>query len=1004
MATKKRYIVTHGNYTVKKTHKKLDGEKTVYERDYTVLNNTANWDNGVLGNGTSSFKFVTNTKINNSKKYKYGDWLKSEDSNDEVWTLDGFSSPDSITDEYRPIISQKTTSLLDFAYYGSCSELIKTTITNIIETFPGELYVTNNYYSEFIYDSKGNIVLDDESGTPKIEVKNGLYEVFNPFSIDIVSLGLPTLNRENINKMRYFCESYFKYEILDANSEYISCIDTWDVGKHDRKACFKNGDFVCRVVLNNNTLCIGGQSKTLFFDVYFFDGDYKYYSNIPNIRIRPNVSYIEKYFKSLDDFSKLLLNRYSAPIYTVELDFPHETDNGVATYKRNFTWPITYDYNLDFNGTNYKKYINALLELADFYDNRQTNNLYRAMVHDAIKNMDLTFIGSNKQDTNDDYAEGASKMEGLLLSYGRQFDELKRYIDNIKYINQITYDGNNNISPYFLSDKLETSGWEIVNTSPSKNSDSSISNLYPGDRRPYTNSDANITFLRNLLLNTKSILSKKGTRNGIESLLSLFGLKSYDFVKSYYEENPNFLSRMPYDYKITEYVNIVNGTPNIEKVERYNALKDNFVYENDENEIDTNFLQGLPVREVVYGREVDGNIVEERYLIPWFSKKDNIDGNPYFQMYGGWGKMPKKDITNDTISELVSNGTNQIYDETCKYVNIAKRINDLKSAPSTLKSGDIYYISDISDFDEVYKGGLITLNGDNNTKKASNYFILKDINYASTIGSVIDTNNNIKTGWENIPEMDIKNATNDGFKVLYVESIIDEHKGNNPHCGFGRYDDGSEFLSYFKTLFKNAISLKNFSEMAYDCEKGDLIDEIPGLGFSGLFDEQGNVINIVDNVKTWYFTDTINDNRLYLLEDNSIKQSEIGVSEIYGSRTSASTVSETSYEVIGLQDFVKIGKNNNFTFFNSEATPYNFEGKEDYEEAAANSIINNKKLLIEFTPNIVYDSESYNYLNNCILPFLKQMVPSTTILEIGIEGSADGYTCIGNIAQVEGLS
>lgn len=144
MAKKKKYIVTHSNYTVKKTHKKLDGNKTIYERDYTVLTNNGGWDSGTIAYGTPTFKMVNFIKPNEAKKHRYGNWLKQNvcvdnKQNGEIWTLECVPNNNKPLDESKIEINANSNSLLDFAYYGSCSELIKTTINHIIETFPGEI-------------------------------------------------------------------------------------------------------------------------------------------------------------------------------------------------------------------------------------------------------------------------------------------------------------------------------------------------------------------------------------------------------------------------------------------------------------------------------------------------------------------------------------------------------------------------------------------------------------------------------------------------------------------------------------------------------------------------------------------------------------------------------------------------------------------------------------------------------------------------------------------------
>lgn len=966
MAKKKKYIVTHSNYTVKKIHKKLDGDKTVYERDYTVLTNNGGWDSGTIAHGTPTFKMVNFTKPSGTKKHQYGEWLKqdvcvNEKQNGEIWTLDCIPNSDGKSKENVLTINPNYNSLLDFAYFGSCSELIRTTITHIIETFPAELYVT---------DKK------TDAG----------YIVYNPFEINIINKATPI--NEDVNELRYFCKSYYKYEIISGGT--IMCVDKWDVSDHKNLSCYKNGDKICDISLTDG----------IVFSAYLENNVIQLYSNTHGIKIRPTEGVIEKFFNELDDFEKILLNRYTNPIYTIQLDYPHETDHGIKTYKKSFTWPISNGYNLEVEDQRFDSYIGDLLKLADFYDSRQTNNLWRAMTHDSIKNMDLTYKKELSNDDINDYNIGTSKIEGLLMAYGRQFDELKRYIDNIKSINNITYDGNNNIPHYLLSDKLELYGWEVNNVSPSIDESNTVTNLYPGDKRVFSSSDANIGFMKALLMNSKNIFSKKGTKRGIEELLSLFGLKSYDFVRLCNEHG--MTNSMEYDYKITEYVNVVNNNISLDDVEKFNSWKKTFIVENDESSEDTNYLQGLPVRMVIYGeKNSDGDIVEKNYLIPWFDKVDEKDGNPYFQMYGGWGKTQKKRVNNNGINELISTKENLIYDETIKYIKIVKRLSDLEKVPETVNNGDIYYVMDIDNFDELYNNNenIITLSGVD-TLKASNYFILRNKQYYTILGHTEDG----IIGWENITENDIKNAKGDGFSVIYLESIIDDYRGNNPHCGYGKYDDGIEYLKYFQKLFKNAIETNNFKELAYDCETGELNPEIEKIGYNGIIDDNGEVIWVKDNMKTWYFTDTNSSyGKIGVMEKKQDKP-KMGNSEIYGNKTSASTVSYEDYLISSDQDDIYVGANNGYSTFESELMPYNFEGGELYDEASANSIINNKMISIEFSNKFINSIESYDYLYRCIMPFLKQMIPSTSIFSVNIEGGLAEYTCINNIAQVEGVS
>ena len=53
-----RYIVTHSNYTVKKKHKMLSNDSTIYERDYMVTSNLGGFEDGVMPYGNSNFNYM----------------------------------------------------------------------------------------------------------------------------------------------------------------------------------------------------------------------------------------------------------------------------------------------------------------------------------------------------------------------------------------------------------------------------------------------------------------------------------------------------------------------------------------------------------------------------------------------------------------------------------------------------------------------------------------------------------------------------------------------------------------------------------------------------------------------------------------------------------------------------------------------------------------------------------------------------------------------------------
>ena len=913
---KKKYKIVHSNYTVKKTHKKLDGNRTIYERDYTVLNGVGVWNGGSIENGTPTFKMVRRDVPNAFKKHEYGSWLTQDacGDNSEIWTINCLKDTTVFDNENKVVVKPGFNSLLDFVYYGSCQELIETSIKRIIESFPAELYFTNEEY------------------------KKGFYIVNNDLEIDLLTKrrGLGT----DMGYLNIFSDSFGAYEVINEKGEVLGDVISYEVQR--LKKCPEEGDLVSNATIEYTN---GG---SIILHIFKTNEGYTVTSETlyNGYRIRPKYKYIKDVFDKLTDFEKVMLNEYTVPKYTMTLDFPHETDEGIETYKEKFTWPTVNDWNLDVKSSAFNKYVDDLLELSRFYDERCTDNLWRMMTHESIKNMDETFKRGRSNESALDYEMGGTKLRNMLHVYGRLFDYLKRYIDNIKSVNNISYEDSNNIPDYFLSDKLELLGWEVCTTSPSINDSICTSELYSGYHKKYTSTDANVQFMKSLILNSKNILAHKGTRSGIEMLLGLFGLKSYN------------MDNNEYDYKIDEYVSVVDGVSELPvsgdellNIERYNSWRQDYNY----NNVDS--LQGLPVRMVTYTQiGDDGKEKVFKYIIPWF---DNLETNgdddfsPYFQMYGGWCKIPKRSIKNKyapTINNIVTNDIESVYEETIKYIRVLRNVDELKTISSDARHKDtIFYVVNIEGYQSYYP--------EINTETLSHYFILKDPKYYFVLGEDY-------SGWENIPLSDIEKGENDGFKVLYLESIIDEHKGNNPHGG-SRYDDGREYLEYFKQLFKYVIANDGFKDIAYDCESGELNSGILNCGFS-LKDY------VKDNVKTWYFSDTSAINDMYL-----VKQNEHGVYK--------SIKDDNGDEVHN--EYPSVGKYNDKNFFESEVDPYNFEGGDLNDEASANSLINIKNLTIDFNGKCTEYDGFYDYFIKSILPYLKQVLPSTTIVNIKVKNA-----------------
>ena len=902
------YKITRSNYTLKRRHQTLSGG-VVFERDFMTTTNLGPWDSGSIPYGENNFKMYYRA-TSNAKKHPYkGEWLKN-DCSGETWTSGCVQ--DAVVGSAKIRIKPNYNSLLDFAYYGSCVELVKSTITKIIKEFPAEMFVISGNEYGF----------------------NGESLLRNSFEINLTDTIVP----EGENELRYFLNSYEQYYVK-INNAVRTISNVTVVEKKD--SC---GNFIIK-------LTISGYGDANICGVTYESGVNVVKTNLPaGTRITPRSERVDDFFEGIDDFTCVLLNRNTTPIYSVILDTPRETDRGVETYRVTYTWPTENGWNLQIYGEKFQIYIDGILSIAEFYDEYYTNNLWRMLTHDSIKAMDLAFSNPEKDEDKEDYNIGTTRLEGLFWAIGRQFDEIKRAIDNIKNTPRITYDGNNNVPDYFITDALNLGGWETRNIDIELSKEDKTGQLFAGVPNGYDSSDANNIFLRNLKLNSKSIFSKKGTRQGIESLLSVFGLISTDMWNMLpQDERPAYA-----DYTINEYVSVVSNSSNatvsgyttdlpLLKIEEYNTLKlsyDDSEMSEEGSMYDT--TQGIPC-EVKYIEE-NGKIW--KYIVPWFDKSKNYDGGLYYQSRGGWGFNGS---TQRALDLAVSSGIG--YTETVKYLIIVDKISDLRNIPiKKLYNGTIAYVTNL-DYDPDAPISI--------TEYSSNYFVLNHVQYYYNIGGDGD-------GWVNLS----KAYAESDIKISYINSIVEDYLGNNPHVGFGRYDLGREYLEYIKTPLKYSVDKdvleqeKMFDESAYDCDGR--------LKYYGTVFELNE--DIIDNMKCWYFGPLSENGNVYKLVKNS----------------------NGKYAHSGGRYSPTVG-NSSWATFNSNISAFDFISKRTVNsanEVTCDSIVNTKYLQIVFNVKPSEKEDFEKFFKSAILPYLIQLIPSDVILKQEVELQAENSATI----------
>ena len=469
------YIKSHSNYVLKKKHQRTD-DGVIYERDYTTIGGIDNFAaRQVPKYKSGNFIITINDENVQYKSNALKNWAENEHGT--TWTYSDVQDASAETEytEDKIVLKNDYYKLSDFAYYGSCAELVRGSVNGILSTFPGELYVTDSTMASLNFYIDGDI---------EKRYNNALF-VDNPFNIDIYTEWVTDDNDEKQLKYLAANEHWVNYEILDNDEEVVASAFTVNV-KSANTICnkdeieyakrnnlpipnpkYRNGAIIYSVrfeaegMKTFSIICVKYNQNL----IYFIPNNNGENDFAKGYHIRPKKSFIDKFFNSLDSFQSVILNPKSDPKYTVYFEIMSEGEYGYDTSVQSFTFPTTYGgYNIGSDEAGINSYISRFVSISEFYDTHFSDNLYRMLTHDSIKNFDWSYTKGGNE--NSEYTENGEKLAQVIRLFGREFDEIKFYIDGITHYNQITYNDKNNIPDYFLSDELATEGFDVKSIYP----------------------------------------------------------------------------------------------------------------------------------------------------------------------------------------------------------------------------------------------------------------------------------------------------------------------------------------------------------------------------------------------------------------------------------------------------------------------------------------------------------------------------------------------------------
>ena len=812
-----QYIKSHSNYVLKSKHQTLADGSTIFERDITTIGGLNQFAPGQKPIYRSN-NFIITVRDDGgiSNQYNRKKWTENKVSGN-IWTataLKSIVSNDEDDDDTKIVLKQDYYDFRDFCYYGSLSEMFRASITDIIARFPGELYGTdkNVYYTKT--ETVDGSIIEDRP----VLGSNSLKYIVNPFGIDMHSAKVP---EDATNPLKYFANGGYSAYTIDGTAisswkseyyysekvgknnyiRYTASTDSTTVSSASSTTYYPcKGDKVAQITLNGN----------VSISAYLGDDDVVYYlsSNFVGKHITPDKPYLDSFYNECDNFQKLILNRNTTPKYKAVFSVIEETDEGYTRKFEEFIFPTSEGgYNIDASSYGFNTYTTRLSQIGEFYDELFTDNLYRSMTHEAIKNFDWTYTREYVEGDEEEYVLGGQKVQKALRVFAREFDEILSYINNIKNLNRVTYDERGNLPDYFLTDTVENEGWNVelvtpfdvsgyTNQSAKLSTDCATIELHfveaSGDVKPYTKyflgndkngyfmscctggtttceykvnggdgkykksyasadeltrmdscaafpiirnriksytddrvysyHDVNNEFLRRLKLNSRAIWRHKGTLEGIDMILGMFGLRNKTWTNSF----DNSCKSLNYDYEITEYVATSNTITDcwdephqMYHIDWVNSTKTiTYDYRSVSNYnrdgSDTTYLpyQGLPVKYVQ-------NSNNTRTLYPNFEKYEQYDGNPYFQMRGGWEDKAFKHgsmypFQFDADDNIVFTRNEPLFKETVRNIRRFDTLQEMLSVPSyEISNGQIVYVTKIKSDIAVLAGVVYDIKRDN---------------------------------------------------------------------------------------------------------------------------------------------------------------------------------------------------------------------------------------------------------------------------------------------------
>jgi hypothetical protein len=372
-----------------------------------------------------------------------------------------------------------------FVRFGSAYEFLRVSIQNIIQLFPGSLFVNSQL------SRGGNTTFFDFNYNPIENIST--FKIPSQFTVNKFNLAYNFGNDSNPNNivLKNINKSFLNYVLWSNNN----------VTDNTHTLLGFTGDTSSRTYLMVS--CQGNP----FPSITSTTGSLNYH-------LKPNVRYFDNFRATLKDYEKYLISkRNDNNEFQFTLKEPILKNDGQISYSdRTIVWPTSDSYNIDIDGPSYQRFLDSVLSIGNKYDQIKTDLISRFLTPSSLKAYDFS---ENK------------KTEKLLKIYGAEFDEMRKFIDSLTYIHKVTYDKKKNIPDQLIGNMARAFGWDYFQLIKEEE----LMGMLFDPNEPERNLDTDLTpaevdieLWRRILINTNYFWKSKGTRDAIKSMFLLIGI------------------------------------------------------------------------------------------------------------------------------------------------------------------------------------------------------------------------------------------------------------------------------------------------------------------------------------------------------------------------------------------------------------------------------------------------------------------------------------------------